>query len=905
MQNPFIQAVPLSTKGRADDSHEAVNSYHDFYTELFVSDEIYSYIRAAASAAGPGDTGASQSNIRGDSAGNSIGFARSFGRAQKPRSRCVLKLSADSEFAVFVNGGFAFTGQHPQYPSDICVEECDVTDFIVPGNNRLAISVYRQGLTTSTYVTGNGHLIFEVSLPDITQEGRPAVLCASSEDTLCMLSPFYQSGEMPLVTGQLGFTFLYCRTPDVKPVFDPDFTADDALAYGFESSGPLDLPDNISFTGRNMKKLVIGTAEGAKICAQGLFDFGSEYRTAKSKTPADYMQNAALKSQYLHELTPADDPQADGTQSDGAQANRGKYVSPVSNYLEKRNVTPEHAVRDVSPEQLPDNSRKFRSSDSPKLSVRLKTDKLAMTGNLREGRGIYAVADLGRETFGYFSMRIAVRRKTVVNISYSDHLDDLRARSFVGGRNFAATVIVPEGETSFTHVFSKIGARYLQIYAECDDITIYGLGIVPVYYPLEIAHTGVFETNDALHTAIYETSLRTLRLCMNEHYMDCPQREQALYAMDSRNQMLCGYYAFGEYAYAAESLRLMGKSLRPDGLLELCSPAKVPVTIPSFSIHWIIALCEYTKFSGDTAFFAEWLPAANTIMRAMLSKRTQSGCLSRWEGSTEWWNFHEWSGELAGTLGTPSPDGADACLTALFIIATGMLAELLLEIAPANKNAVSQTEMLLELIAGMRIAFNNTFFDANSGIYASYNVGGALSDYSEYTNALAIISGAAALSDPAREGAFNAITASPKLTRAVLPCTLSTSIFKYDALMSLSPDNITLVMNDVEKNWGKMLFSGATSFWETIKGADDFDDAGSLCHGWSAIPVIVYYKYILGIRPVKCGFSDYSIDISAWNGHVSRGRVYLPATGELLTLETDGRTYSGNRIKAETEEAGS
>ena len=102
-----------------------------------------------------------------------------------------------------------------------------------------------------------------------------------------------------------------------------------------------------------------------------------------------------------------------------------------------------------------------------------------------------------------------------------------------------------------------------------------------------------------------------------------------------------------------------------------------------------------------------------------------------------------------------------------------------------------------------------------------------------------------------------------------------------------------------------LLLSTEHPKYELADGGNDFSLAGSLCHGWSAIPVIVYYKYILGIRPVKCGFSDYSIDISAWNGHVSRGRVYLPATGELLTLETDGRTYSGNRIKAETEEAGS
>lgn len=40
-----------------------------------------------------------------------------------------------------------------------------------------------------------------------------------------------------------------------------------------------------------------------------------------------------------------------------------------------------------------------------------------------------------------------------------------------------------------------------------------------------------------------------------------------------------------------------------------------------------------------------------------------------------------------------------------------------------------------------------------------------------------------------------------------------------------------------------MLKRGADTFWETDKGADDFSRAGSLCHGWSAVPVYMFGKY--------------------------------------------------------------
>ena len=43
-----------------------------------------------------------------------------------------------------------------------------------------------------------------------------------------------------------------------------------------------------------------------------------------------------------------------------------------------------------------------------------------------------------------------------------------------------------------------------------------------------------------------------------------------------------------------------------------------------------------------------------------------------------------------------------------------------------------------------------------------------------------------------------------------------------------------------------MMDVGATSVWETIDGASAFDNAGSLCHGWSAIPV--YYFNVLKVK---------------------------------------------------------
>ena len=67
--------------------------------------------------------------------------------------------------------------------------------------------------------------------------------------------------------------------------------------------------------------------------------------------------------------------------------------------------------------------------------------------------------------------------------------------------------------------------------------------------------------------------------------------------------------------------------------------------------------------------------------------------------------------------------------------------------------------------------------------------------------------------------------------------------FKYDALLKTDESKYkNIVLNEIRKDYKAMLDAGATSAWETADGASAFGNAGSLCHGWSAIPVYYYHK---------------------------------------------------------------
>lgn len=96
-----------------------------------------------------------------------------------------------------------------------------------------------------------------------------------------------------------------------------------------------------------------------------------------------------------------------------------------------------------------------------------------------------------------------------------------------------------------------------------------------------------------------------------------------------------------------------------------------------------------------------------------------------------------------------------------------------------------------------------------------------------------------------------------------VPCTLSMIRFKYEALLTRQEDYFDWVFADIARIWGRMLYAGATSFWETEDGADAFDQAGSLCHGWSAMPVYFYYAYGLGVAAGQAGLCPGRADARA------------------------------------------
>ena len=110
-------------------------------------------------------------------------------------------------------------------------------------------------------------------------------------------------------------------------------------------------------------------------------------------------------------------------------------------------------------------------------------------------------------------------------------------------------------------------------------------------------------------------------------------------------------------------------------------------------------------------------------------------------------------------------------------------------------------------------------------------------EFTVLANALAIIVGLTTQSE--------SVAICEKIEKGELvDCSLSMKIFKYDAMLLTDKERWSgWVLSEIRREYGKMVESGNSCVWETEKGSSDFGNAGSLCHGWSAIPV--YYYHIL------------------------------------------------------------
>ena len=440
----------------------------------------------------------------------------------------------------------------------------------------------------------------------------------------------------------------------------------------------------------------------------------------------------------------------------------------------------------------------------------------------------FIILDLGAETAGYFNFEITANEGVKVDISYGEHLCDMRVRAFDhNGNKFAFDYVSKEGKQSFQNFFRRLGGRYIQLNFTNvkSPVVIHSAGMLRAIYPVE--QTARLSLGDSLDKKIYETSIRTLRECMHDTFEDCPWREQGLYGFDSRNQGLFGYSVFknGNYRFVKASLRLLGDSLGEDGILSICALTDTKnFRIPSFTLFWVVFVAEYVLYSGDIDFAKEILPKIKKVTDEYF-KNYDGSPIKRIIGEN-YWNFYDWKGILAGEH-FGEHFSAETDVLCNIIAAFAVKKAISIATAAEDKEYIVK---LKELAKRLKETVNTYFYDEKTGLYKTLLNG----DHTcQHAQAFALLTGIAINPKACEKALLNP----PEGMEVVA---LSTSQFKYEALLK-NRKNYAFVLDEVRRIWGNMLYDGATTFYETEEGVRDLM-AGSLCHGWSAVPIYVYEK---------------------------------------------------------------
>ena len=458
-----------------------------------------------------------------------------------------------------------------------------------------------------------------------------------------------------------------------------------------------------------------------------------------------------------------------------------------------------------------------------------KTDENGFVTYGKDFCGGYTVVDLGRESAGYLSLSVEVDNDCEGAIGWGEHLTDGRVRTHIGPRCFCIELKLRKGQNSIDEYVHRLGGRYLCIFIKGAKFKLNRLTLREQYYPFNFIEKDF--ASERLN-AIYEMGRRTLTLCAHEHYEDCPWREQALYGMDSRNQMLFGYGAFGEATFPKASLITIAHSIGEDNLIDLCAPAKCDIRIPVFSLYFALAVCENAEFEWDENFLTFILPFVEKVMGKYESVLCDGVCANF--TAEPYWNFFEWANGLDGgkifrQKGDILPPTFEAISTALFSIVCYKLSAVYTKLG--NGILASRYAKLGEQAKdGLE-----KFYDKVDNIYYSFiNKRGEKYGKHAYTQAIV----ACAVDKENGLRVLDKIKNPFSLTNL----TISALPWKYDAIMKLDGDK-DYCLDEIEKIFGGFIDKGLTSYPETEDLEAAFGRAGSLCHAWSSVPCYFLDKY--------------------------------------------------------------
>lgn len=344
-------------------------------------------------------------------------------------------------------------------------------------------------------------------------------------------------------------------------------------------------------------------------------------------------------------------------------------------------------------------------------------------------------------------------------------------------------------------------------------------------YPYRV--TATFSASDPMLEQIWQVGLHTMRLCSHETFEDCPHYEQMQYAGDTMITSKLALYATGDSRLSRQALYHFDWSRLSDGLTQSRYPSRLVQIIPAWSLHWITTIKDYFYYTGDQRTVEDLLPGID----AVLSWYRRHGDAQGLPSKLPFWNITDWCPWWPRGVVPGADEGATVIMTAQYINALDETADMLLRIGRADEARKLSTEA-----NQLRRLAHERFWSEAECLYYDRPGGPELS---QYGNAWAIVAGLAG--ERERGLMIKRFPHDPKLApgsffwwhmgfAALARCG------RYDEM----PACLGPWRESVE--YGLSTFVEENSYWR------------SLCHAWSAHPVLEFQQRVLGVTPLEPGF---------------------------------------------------
>lgn len=401
----------------------------------------------------------------------------------------------------------------------------------------------------------------------------------------------------------------------------------------------------------------------------------------------------------------------------------------------------------------------------------------------------------------------------------------------------AGTAEAPEVyEPFWFRTFRFIG---LEIETADEPLVVTDFDYLEAGYPLEV-RTQV-ETSDASLAGIWDISLRSLKRCMHETYVDCPFYEQLQYLMDTRSQMLFTYAVSADDRLARQAIEMFAHAQRPDGMLNCSYPNTEPNVIPGFAIYYILMLHDHMRYFGDKDFSRRYLGVADRILGyfdAHLDPRGIVGQLGTVNMGGRYWSFIDWSPAWDATSGMP-PAGLVGPLTAeslLYVIGLERAADLnewLGRADTAREYRRRAFEVRAAVCAHCRDA-EGLFLD-----------GPGFAGYSQQSQLLAVLAGAVG-----REEGRRLLARALDDRDRFATCSIAMYYYLFRAL------EVTGLYERTDELWD--LWRGMLERHLSTCVENDTSERSD-CHAWGALALFELPATVLGVRPVAPGFARIAV----------------------------------------------